>query len=174
MKPDWEKLEGAFKGNNGVAIVDVDCTKDDSKDLCSKYGVRGYPTIKYFTGSTDPLGDKYEGGRTYADLKKWADENLGPSCGPDNIELCNDEQKANIEKFQAMDAADLKAAVEEKTAAIEGAEKTFKDALANLQKRYEELSKEKDDKVAEESKDLSVMRVVAGAAKKSADAKDEL
>jgi protein disulfide-isomerase A6 len=174
MKPDWEKLEGAFKGNNGVAIVDVDCTKDENKDLCSKYGVRGYPTIKYFTGSTDPLGDKYEGGRTYADLKKWADENLGPSCGPDNMDLCNDEQKANIEKFQAMDAADLKAAVEEKTAAIEGAEKTFKDALANLQKRYEELSKEKDDKVAEESKDLSVMRVVAAAAKKSADAKDEL
>lgn len=174
MKPDWEKLEKDFADSKVAVVGDVDCTTDENKDLCSKYGVKGYPTIKYFTESTASDGDSYEGGRTYADLKKWADENLGPSCGPDNIELCNDEQKANIEKFQAMDAADLKAAVEEKTAAIEGAEKTFKDALANLQKRYEELSKEKDDKVAEESKDLSVMRVVAGAAKKSADAKDEL
>merc|ERR1719426_89310 len=72
MKPDWDKLAAEFDGNDAVAIVDVDCTKDDSKDLCSKYGVRGYPTIKYFTSSTDPLGDKYEGGRTYDDLKKFA------------------------------------------------------------------------------------------------------
>lgn len=40
----------------------------------SKYGVRGYPTIKYFTSSTDPMGDAYEGGRTFDDLKKFATE----------------------------------------------------------------------------------------------------
>lgn len=173
MKPDWDKLAAEFEGNDGVAIVDVDCTKDDSKDLCSKYGVRGYPTIKYFTGSTDPLGDAYEGGRTFADLKKFADENLGPSCGPDNMDLCNDEQKANIEKFQAMDTADLQAAVDAKTDAQAAAEKYFKDELAKLQARYEELSKEKDDKIAEASVDLSTMRVVLAAATKAA-AKDEL
>jgi hypothetical protein len=37
---------------------------------------QGYPTIKYFT--TDPMGDKYEGGRDYDALKEWCDENLGP------------------------------------------------------------------------------------------------
>jgi protein disulfide-isomerase A6 len=173
LKPAWDKLAAEFEGNDAVAIVDVDCTKDVSKDLCSKYGVRGYPTIKYFTGSTDPLGDAYEGGRTFDDLKKFADENLGPSCGPDNMDLCNDEQKANIEKFQAMDAADLKAAIDAKTDAQADAEKFFKDELAKLQARYEELSKEKDDKVAEASIDLSTMRIVHAAASKS-DAKDEL
>lgn len=39
---------------------------------------QGYPTIKYFTDSTDPMGDKYEGGRDYDALKEWCDENLGP------------------------------------------------------------------------------------------------
>jgi len=174
MKPDWEKLAADFDGNDAVAIVDVDCTADDSKDLCSKYGVRGYPTIKYITGTTDPLGDKYEGGRTYADLKKFADESLGPSCGPDNMDLCSEDQAAEIKKFQAMDVADLTAAVKAKTDAIEGAEKFFKDELAALQKRYEELSKEKDDKIAESSVDLSVMRSVAAAAGKAAAGKDEL
>jgi protein disulfide-isomerase A6 len=173
MKPDWDKLAAEFDGNDAVAIVDVDCTEDANKDLCSKYGVRGYPTIKYFTGSTDPLGDKYEGGRTYDDLKKFADENLGPSCGPDNMDLCSEEQADNIKKFQDMDAADLKAAVQAKTDAIDGAEKYFKDELAKLQKRYEELSKEKDDKIADASVDLGTMRTVAGAASKK-DAKDEL
>jgi len=174
MKPDWDKLAAEFDGNDAVAIVDVDCTKDDSKDLCSKYGVRGYPTIKYFTGSTDPMGDKYEGGRSFDDLKKFADENLGPSCGPDNMDLCSEEAAANIKKFQDMDAADLKAAIDDKTSAIEAAEKYFKDELAKLQKRYEELSKEKDEKVAEASVDLGTMRSVAAAASKAAAGKDEL
>eukprot|EP00960_Hanusia_phi_P044031 756416-Hanusia_phi.AAC.2 len=41
-------------------------------ELCSKYGVSGYPTIKYF-----PTGDKegkpYNGGRSLDDLKKFAE-----------------------------------------------------------------------------------------------------
>merc|ERR1719261_1617394 len=134
MKPAWEQLEKSFEGNNGVAIVDVDCINDVNKDLCSKYGVRGYPTIKYFTDSTDPMGDKYEGGRTYADLKKFADE---------------------------------------KTEAQATAEKTFKDEVSKLQKKYEELMKEKDDAVAAASENLGIMRSVLAASKDTA-AKDEL
>lgn len=74
MKPAWEQLEAAFEGSKTAIIVDVDCTADKNKDLCSKYGVRGYPTIKYITGETDPMGDKYEGGRDFDSLKKFADE----------------------------------------------------------------------------------------------------
>jgi len=75
--------------------------------ICSKFGVKGYPTIKYFTDSTDPMGDKYEGGRDFESMKAWADENLGPSCGPKNLDLCSDDQKAEIEKYQAQDATEL-------------------------------------------------------------------
>jgi hypothetical protein len=176
MKPAWDQLSGDFADSTAVAIIDVDCTSDDSKDLCSKYGVKGYPTIKYFTSSTDPLGDKYEGGRTYDDLKKFADENLGPSCSPAELDLCNDEQKAEIEKFQAIPIEELKATVAERTAAAEAAEKTFKDEVAKLQSKYESLMKEKDEAVAAAAVP-SVVRSVIAASKKGgddADAKDEL
>ena len=52
-----------------MQIADVDCTKDNSKDLCSKFGVKGYPTIKAFTAA-DPGGAPYEGGRDLASLKE--------------------------------------------------------------------------------------------------------
>jgi len=181
MKPDWEKLEADFADSTAVAIVDVDCTADDSKDLCSKYGVKGYPTIKYITGSTDPMGDKYEGGRSYADFKAFADENLGPSCSPAELDLCNDEQKAEIEKFQAIPIDELKATVAERTKASEDAETTFKDEVSKLQARYESLMKEKDEAVEAAAIPSMVRAVLAAATKGDADAdaddaaaKDEL
>jgi len=164
MKPDWEKLTNDFAESSTAVIADVDCTKDDSKDLCSKMGVKGYPTIKYFTEATAATGDSYEGGRSYADLKKWADENLGPSCSPANLDLCNDEQKEEIEKYQAMDVSELQEMVDTKTAAAEEAEKTFKDEVSKLQKKYEELQSEKDAAVEAAGVDMRVMRQVVGAA----------
>merc|ERR1719231_2022461 len=73
------------------------------------------------------MGDAYEGGRTFDDMKKFADENLGPSCGPDNLDLCDDEAKAEIAKYQAMDIDDLKAQIKEADDAVSAAENNFKD-----------------------------------------------
>jgi hypothetical protein len=160
-----------------VAIVDVDCTSDDSKDLCSKYGVRGYPTIKYFTDSTDPMGDAYEGGRTYDDLKKFAEESLGPSCSPDEpnfSEYCSDEQKEAITALKEKGADALKEEVDAAQEAIDTAEKTFKDELAKLQASYEQLSKDKEATIAENSKDLGMKRNVLKSLTAESAAKDEL
>lgn len=54
------------KPDSNAVIVDVDCTTDDAKDLCNKYGVQGYPTLKYFSPTTSKDGDVYEDAR---DLK---------------------------------------------------------------------------------------------------------
>ena len=51
MQPDWDSLASAFEDSKKVLIADVDCTAA-GKPLCDKYGVRGYPTIKYFTSET--------------------------------------------------------------------------------------------------------------------------
>jgi len=165
MKPDWDKLGDEFAGSKTVLIGDVDCTVE--KDLCSKYGVRGYPTIKSFTGNPD--GDPYEGGRDYAALKKFADENLGPSCSNDNIDLCDDEQKAILDKYNAMSAAERKKIIDEANAKVEEAEETFKSELKKLQAKYEELSKKKDEDVkALQTKELRLLKTIKG------DSKDEL
>merc|ERR1740116_839020 len=93
-----------FKGSTTALAADVDCTAD-GEALCQKNEVQGYPTIKY----GDPSGLKdYEGGRSFEDLKKFAEENLGPSCGPgDNIDLCDEETKAAINKYVTMSAGKL-------------------------------------------------------------------
>jgi len=141
MKPDWDKLMEEYKDSKTVLIADVDCTTA-GKELCTELGVRGYPTIKY--GDPNNL-EEYKGGRTFDDMKKHAEENLGPTCGPDNLDLCNDEQKKVIEKFQVLPAADLDAYIEESTTKIETAEANSKKVLEALQKQYEDANKKKDE-----------------------------
>merc|ERR1711866_1614 len=111
-----------FADSKTALVADVDCTAG-GKALCDQVGVRGYPTIKY--GDPNNLED-YKGGRDFDALKKFAEENLGPQCGPANMDLCDAEKKALIEKFQAMSATDLDAAIKEKTETMEKLETDFK------------------------------------------------
>merc|ERR1712216_1100529 len=69
-------------------------------------------------------------------------------CGPSNIDLCDADKKAEIETFQAMSADELKAAIAEKETELEAAESTFKSEVEKLQKKYEQLSKDKDATIA--------------------------
>merc|ERR1719454_1535817 len=87
-----------FKDSPSALIADMDCTTE-GKALCDKNGVRGYPSIKY--GEVSELKD-YNGGRTFDDLKKFAEENLGPTCGPANLDLCKEADAAKIKKFMDM------------------------------------------------------------------------
>merc|ERR1719461_1530815 len=98
-------------GENAL-VADVDCTAA-GKPLCDANGVKGFPTLKY--GDPSALED-YSGGRAFADLKKFAKENLKPMCSPTNIDLCDDDKKAEITKFTDMPDSELDAliAAEEK------------------------------------------------------------
>eukprot|EP00931_Biecheleriopsis_adriatica_P094871 TRINITY_DN6849_c1_g1_i1.p1 TRINITY_DN6849_c1_g1~~TRINITY_DN6849_c1_g1_i1.p1 ORF type:complete len:176 (+),score=73.42 TRINITY_DN6849_c1_g1_i1:194-721(+) len=171
MKPAWDKLMDEFKDSKASLVADVDCTAS-GQSLCTKVGVSGYPTIKY--GDPSDLKD-YSGGRDFDSLQKFAQENLGPTCGIDNIDLCSDEDKALIEKFQAMSPEELDAAIKEvddKAAKIE--EKSAK-AVAKLNGQVKDLEaklqKETDKAAAESAKvskklGLRIMRAVASAKKK--------
>merc|ERR1719408_611368 len=103
MKPAWDKLIKKFEGSATALVADVDCTSD-GKNLCEEHGVQGFPTIKY--GDPSALED-YEGGRGFDELKKFADENLKPSCSPSNLDLCDDAMKKKIADLEAMSSADL-------------------------------------------------------------------
>jgi len=158
MKPDWDKLMAEFKDSKTAVVADVDCTAG-GKSLCEEVGVRGYPTIKY--GDPNNLED-YKGGRKFADLKKFAEEKLGPTCGPANLDLCDDEKKADIEKFSQMSEEDLTAAVKEKTDTMEKLEADFKTFVDGLQKQYSEASDKKEKDVEEiKNSGLGLMKAVA-------------
>merc|ERR1711879_1140911 len=129
-------------------------------------------TIKY--GDPNAL-EKYEGGRDYDSLKKFADENLKPLCSPSNMDLCEDDQKAELETLLAMDMADLEKAVKDGEAKIENAEKTFKTELQKLQDAYQQLMKDKDSTIADvKSSGLGQMKSVLAYRKKGGDDKEEL
>jgi len=74
MKPAWGDLGEEFAGNKAVIVGDVDCTVE--RDLCSTYGVRGFPTLKWFNKG-EPEQEPYRGGRDLAALKKYVSENIG-------------------------------------------------------------------------------------------------
>jgi len=143
MKPDWDKLASEYANSDKVVIADVDCTAG-GKALCDTSGVRGYPTIKY--GDPDDLQD-YKGGRTFADLKKFAGE-LGPQCGPGALDLCDEEKKNKIKEFVALSAAKREEMIDEKEKEMKTLEADFKAFVEGLNKQYQEESKKKDDGVA--------------------------
>jgi len=163
MKPDWDKLMAEFKDSKTALIGDVDCTTG-GKSLCDEIGVRGYPTIKW--GDPNNLED-YKGGRTFDDLKKFAEENLGPTCGPNNLDLCNDESKATIAKYSAMSTAELDAIIKEADDKATQAEADFKTLVEGLQKKYETASKKKDEDIAAiKNSGLGFAKAVKAAKKK--------
>lgn len=49
MKQAWEDLGTEYEASASVLIGDVDCTVHSG--VCSKHGVQGYPTIKYYKAS---------------------------------------------------------------------------------------------------------------------------
>lgn len=161
MKPAWDKLMAEFEGNKDALVADVDCTTDGGKAVCSDHGVQGYPTIKW--GDPSNLED-YEGGRTFDDLLKFAEENLKPVCSPANLALCDDDKKALIEGFMAMSTEDLDAAIAEKEDGIKEANGKFDESLKTLQANYEKLVSEKDSVVADIKKSgLGLMKAVKAA-----------
>jgi len=171
LKPHWDKLMAEYKDSATALIADVDCTAG-GKSLCETHGIRGYPTIKW--GDPSAMED-YNGGRSLEDLQKWAAENLKPVCSPSNIDLCDAEKKAEIEKFQAMSDADLTAAIDEKKKLISDAEEAFNTGLKGLQEKYEQLQKEKDDGIkAVKNSGLGLMQAVAATASGNSKTTEEL
>merc|ERR1712127_94142 len=123
-----------YKDHKTVLVAEVDCTAG-GKPLCDQNGVKGYPTIKH--GDPADLQD-YKGGRDDKAFKEFAAD-LKPSCSPANIDLCDDEKKAQITRLQAMPVVALDALIEEKEKILEESEKLFKTEVEKLQKAYEKL-----------------------------------
>jgi len=168
MKPDWDKLAKEFDGSETVLIADVDCTEGDNKDLCSKMGVRGYPTIKlYNEGDTE--GETYEGGRDLKSLKKAAAA-LGPSCSVKNYDLCDSKEKKAIDELKKLTPEERMSQIKTAEEGIEALEKKFKDDLEDLQATYKKLMDEKDTAVEALKTPLKGLKAFKDAAGK----KDEL
>jgi len=161
-----------YADNPGVLIADIDCTAA-GKPLCDAHGVKGYPTIKY--GDPNALED-YKGGRSMKDLEKFASE-LGPSCGPGNLDICSDEEKAEIEELMKMSDEDLEEKISAGTKKMEEAEATFKSEVEKLQEQYQNLQTAKEEALAEVQEsglgNLKKIRAFRASEKKKDDGEDK-
>lgn len=169
MKPDYEKLMGDFADSKTQLVAEVDCTAE-GKPLCDSAGVRGFPTLKW--GDPSALED-YQGGRDYDSLKKFCDENLKPMCSPSNIDLCDDDKKAEIKKYTEMGTEALDKVIKEKEDEQAKVEEDFGKLVEGLQKQYQEASEAKD-KTLDEIKQSGLGLMKAVRASLGGASKDEL
>jgi len=153
----------AYADSNTILIADVDCTTDPGKRLCTTHGVRGYPTVKW----GDPANlEAYKGGRDFDSLKKFADENLKPLCSPFNLDICSDDQKKEIKKYEEMSAGDLDLFISGAKSQLASAEKAHEAEVQALQDAFAAVKQK-------ESATIGLMQTVKVASTKK-EAKAEL
>ena len=144
MKPDWDALMSEYEGSESVLVADVDCI-NSGKELCTKHGVQGFPTIKH--GSGNSLQD-YKGGRALDDLRKFA-AGLNPPCNVHTLEHCSSEEREQVEEHTGKSSEVLRELVQEYENSVADIESTFKKGVEHLQATYNELQEDKTTALAE-------------------------
>jgi len=74
LAPTYDELALAFSSEKDVVIAKVDASAEES--LGTKYGIKGYPTLKWFgKGTTEP--EDYDGGRSLEEFVSWINDKTG-------------------------------------------------------------------------------------------------
>lgn len=151
MKPAWDKLMEQYEDSETVLVGDVDCI-GSGKPLCDEVGVQGFPTIKY--GDPDNL-EAYQGGRDFDALDEFA-KVLKPPCNVNTLEHCSVEDKVLIDDLSTAPLEYIKNLLDLEKQERETIEKTFEDAVNDLQDQYQKLQQKKKDDTAALKKKYNV------------------
>ncbi|XP_053381773.1 protein disulfide-isomerase A6 homolog [Mercenaria mercenaria] len=82
LAPHWAQAATELKGK--VKLGALDATVHTV--IASRYGIRGYPTIKYFPGGKkDGEAQEYDGGRTASDIVSWASQKVAENVPPPDV-----------------------------------------------------------------------------------------
>jgi len=68
LAPTYEELATSLKPDN-INVAKIDCTVE--KQLMKRFGIRGFPTIKFLSSSTNQVAE-YKGSRTLESMKNFA------------------------------------------------------------------------------------------------------
>ncbi|CAL1602207.1 unnamed protein product [Knipowitschia caucasica] len=78
LGPEFAKAAGMLKAEGSeIRMGKVDATEET--ELAQEYGVRGYPTIKFFKGGDKSSPKEYSAGRQADDMVTWLKKRTGPS-----------------------------------------------------------------------------------------------
>jgi hypothetical protein len=104
MKPAYDQLGDEYADSSSVLIGDADCT-EGAKDLCSKHGVSGYPTIKYFMQGEE--AKDYSGGRDFDSLNTFVKDTLQKLCTVEAPADCSEKENGFIAKNKGKSVDDV-------------------------------------------------------------------
>jgi protein disulfide-isomerase A6 len=76
LAPVYEELATAFAHLEDKVTI-ANCDADAHKELGKKFGVQGFPTLKWFDGKPGSQPEDYKGGRDLESLSKFVQEKTG-------------------------------------------------------------------------------------------------
>lgn len=75
MAPTYEKVAKDYARESNCVVANLDATAATS--VAEKYGISGYPTIKFFPAGSSKEPVDYQGGRSEEDFVKYLNEKCG-------------------------------------------------------------------------------------------------
>lgn len=121
LEPDYKKFAEVFQNEPDVVVARVDA--DSEKKVASKYGISGYPTLKWFP-KDNKKGEAYSGARNLEDLVEFVNSKAGTQRQADGS--LSDEAglikslKKHVAAFKKGDHDAAVAGVEKAIASFEG------------------------------------------------------
>jgi len=118
LAPDYEKVAAAFVNEPNVVVAKVDA--DAHKDLGSRYGVTGFPTLKWFGKDSKTEPQTYENARDVQSFVDFLNNKAGTDRSVNGRLGKNSGRVSTLDAIAAkfVDAADKAALVKEAEAAV--------------------------------------------------------
>lgn len=163
LAPEYAKAATQLSGEgSAIKLAKVDATQE--QELAEKFGVRGYPTLKFFRNGSP---SDYNGGRQADDIVAWVKKKSGPpatevSSVADAKELVESNNVLVIGFFKDLESEDAKkftslaALIDQQPFAITSNEEVFKEYSAEcgnviLFKKFDEGQVKYDGELEEVS-----------------------
>jgi len=113
LVPEYAKAAGMLKAEgSAIRLGKVDATEET--ELAQEFGVRGYPTIKFFKGGEKESPKEYSAGRQADDIVNWLKKRTGPAVATlaevtEAESMITDNEVAVIGFFKDAESEDAKA-----------------------------------------------------------------
>ena len=102
MKPAWNEFSKLYAKSAELLVGEVDCTAAGGEELCERFEVEGFPTLKFFeAGSSE--SEEFDGDEmTVEGFETYSKKMLGPACSPSALEACSAEDRKVVESYRAL------------------------------------------------------------------------
>ena len=164
MAKAWNELADYYEqmGNADVLIGSVDCTDSpNGKNLCMRFKLTGLPTLLYGTTSYNGVYlDEYGGGKSFEELKSFANKELVPKCLPGSLDACTSEERTQMETYLSMSYTEINEKIHSLEMQLQGARDTFKEKKGELQKYHDRKLSEKELNTSKINKTIKIIQGV--------------